>query len=212
MHPPPTSPAPGQRAGDGLLRPALTLFALLSVVTGLLYPLAVTGLAQALFPWQANGSLIIRDGKVLGSALIGQTFTAPGYFWGRPSATTPGPYNGMASGGSNLAPGNPALLGAVQARVQALRAADPGNTAWVPVDLVSASASGLDPHISVAAANYQAARVARVRGLPLGQVMALVQQHSQDRWLGFLGEPRVSVLALNLALDEDRPITKSSSP
>ncbi|MCW5222130.1 potassium-transporting ATPase subunit KdpC [Verminephrobacter aporrectodeae subsp. tuberculatae] len=188
----------------GLLRPALVLFVLLSVLTGLLYPLAVTGVAQTVFAHQANGSLVRRDGRLLGSELIGQTFTAPGHFWGRPSATTPLPYDGLASGGSNLAPGNPALLDAVQARVQALRAADPENTRPVPVDLVTTSASGLDPHISVAAANYQSGRVARSRGLPPEQVQALVQQHTEGPWLGFLGEPRVNVLALNLALDATR--------
>ncbi len=150
----------------GLLRPALVLFVLFSVLTGLLYPLAVTGVAQTVFAHQANGSLVRRDGRLLGSELIGQTFTAPGHFWGRPSATTPLPYDGLASGGSNLAPGNPALLDAVQARVQALRAADPENTRPVPVDLVTASASGLDPHISVAAANYQSGRVARSAACP----------------------------------------------
>lgn len=202
----PAGPPPRQ----GLLRPALTLFALLSLLTGLLYPLLVTGLAQALFPHQANGSLIVRGGQVLGSELIGQPFTAPGYFWGRPSATAPTAYNGAASGGSNLSTGDPALLAAIQARAQALRAADPGNgqTAAsprpIPIDLLTASASGLDPHISPAAADYQIPRVAQARQLPIAQVQALVQNHTQARWLGFLGEPRVNVLALNLALDEIR--------
>ena len=184
-----------------LLRPALVLFVLLAAVTGLLYPLAVTGAAQALFPHQAAGSLIERGGRVVGSELIGQNFTDPGHFWGRPSATAPQPYNAAASGGSNQGPLNPALAEAVRARVAALRAADPGNLQPVPADLVTASASGLDPHISPAAADYQAARVAKARGLPLAQVQALVQQHTENPWLGLLGEPRVNVLALNLALD-----------
>lgn len=185
----------------GLLRPALTLFIVLSIVTGLLYPLLVTGVAQTAFPHQANGSLITQGGKAVGSELIGQAFTEPGHFWGRPSATTPMPYNASASGGSNLGPTNPALTDAVKARIEALRAADPGNTRPVPVDLVTASASGLDPQISPAAADYQAARVAKARGLPLAQVQALVQQHTESPWLGVLGEPRVNVLALNLALE-----------
>lgn len=186
---------------SGLLRPALTLFAALSLITGLLYPLLVTGVAQTAFPHQANGSLITQGGKAVGSELIGQAFTEPGHFWGRPSATTPMPYNASASGGSNLGPTNPALTDAVKARIEALRAADPGNTRPVPVDLVTASASGLDPQISPAAADYQAARVAKARGLPLAQVQALVQQHTESPWLGLLGEPRVNVLALNLALE-----------
>lgn len=185
----------------GLLRPALTLFVVLSLVTGLLYPLAVTGVAQTAFSHQANGSLITQGGKTVGSELIGQAFTEPGHFWGRPSATAPMPYNASASGGSNLGPTNPALAEAVKARIEALRAADPGNTQPVPVDLVTASASGLDPQISPAAADYQAARVAKARGLPLAQVQALVQQHTESPWLGVLGEPHVNVLALNLALE-----------
>ena len=184
-----------------IVRPALILFVILSVVTGLLYPLAVTGVAQAVFSHQANGSLITQNGKVVGSELIGQSFTAPGHFWGRPSATAPMPYNAAASGGSNQGPTNPALVDAVKARIEALRAADPGNTRAVPVDLVTASASGLDPHISPAAADYQTARVAKARGLPLAQVQTLVQQHTEAPWLGLLGEPRVNVLALNLALN-----------
>ena len=186
---------------SGLLRPALTLFVVLSLVTGLLYPLAVTGVAQTVFPHQANGSLIQRGGTAVGSQLIGQSFTEPGHFWGRPSATAPMPYNAAASGGSNLGPTHPALAQVVQARIAALRAADPGNLQPVPVDLVTASASGLDPHISLAAAAYQAPRVARARGLPLTQVQALVQQHTESPWLAWLGEPRVNVLALNLALE-----------
>lgn len=192
-----TLPAPDT---EGLLRPALTLFVALSLLTGLAYPLLVTGVAQTVFADAANGSLIQRDGQVVGSRLIGQAFTEPGHFWGRPSATSPTAYNGAASGGSNLGPSNPALAEAVKARVAALRAADPGNTAPVPVDLVTASASGLDPHISRAAADYQAARVARARGLPEAQVRALVEQHTEGRGFGGLGEPRVNVLQLNLAL------------
>ena len=184
-----------------LLRPAATLLLILSLLTGIAYPFLITGLAQFAFPDQANGSLLRRDGRLVGSALIGQQFTDPGYFWGRPSATAPTPYNAAASGGSNLGPRNPALKSAVQARVAALRAADPGNDAPVPVDLVTASGSGLDPHISPAAADYQVARVARVRGLSFAQVRALVSAHTQGRQLGILGEPRVSVLQLNLALD-----------
>lgn len=188
-----------------VLRPALVLFVLLSAVTGLLYPWLVTGAAQVAFPRQANGSLIERNGQVVGSALIGQAFTQPSHFWGRPSATSPTPYNAAASGGSNLGPTSPALAEAVQARIAALRTADPGNTAPVPVDLITASASGLDPHISLAAAQYQVPRVARARGLPADAVSALVAQHSEGVWLGFLGEPRVNVLALNLALDATPP-------
>jgi K+-transporting ATPase ATPase C chain len=189
------------------LRPALVSLLILTVITGVLYPLAVTGLAQVLFPRQANGSLLVQGGQVVGSALIGQPFDAPEYFWGRLSATGTHPYNAFnaaaltASSGSNLGPLSPALLEAAQARIDALRAADPDNTAPIPVDLVTASASGLDPHISPAAALYQVRRVAQARGLPLAQVEALVAAHTQDRQLGFLGEPVVSVLALNLALD-----------
>ncbi|MEO6280724.1 potassium-transporting ATPase subunit KdpC [Roseateles sp.] len=183
------------------LRPALTLFVLLSLITGLAYPLLVTGVAQTVFPRQANGSLVEREGKPVGSTLIGQAFTDPGHFWSRPSATAPAPYNAANSGGSNLAPTAPQLVEAVKARIEALRAADLGNTAPVPVDLVTASASGLDPHISRAAADYQATRIARVRGLPVAQVRALVDEHTEGRALGFIGEPRVNVLALNLALD-----------
>lgn len=190
---------------SAVLRPALVLFVVLSLITGLLYPLLVTGIAQAVVPHQANGSLILRDGQAVGSELIGQPFSQPDHFWSRPSATGPMPYNGGASSGSNLGPSHPALAEAVQARIAALRAADPGNTAPVPVDLVTASASGLDPHISLAAARYQAARVARARGVPVEQVNALVARHTEGTWLGFLGEARVNVLALNLALDAQSP-------
>jgi K+-transporting ATPase ATPase C chain len=186
---------------SSILRPALGLFVLLSLVTGLIYPLAVTGAAQAVFPEQANGSLIHRGKETVGSTLIGQNFSMPGHFWGRPSATGPMPYNAGSSTGSNQGPLNPALHDAVKARIAALRAADPGNTSPVPVDLVTASGSGLDPHISVAAADYQVGRVARERKLAPEAVRALVAQHTEGRWLGFLGEPRVHVLKLNLALD-----------
>jgi K+-transporting ATPase ATPase C chain len=185
---------------NNIIRPLLVLSVALTLLTGVAYPLVVTGAAQSLFPSQAAGSLIEVNGKPVGSALIGQNFTDPQYFWGRPSATAPLPYNASASGGSNQGPLNPALVDAVKGRVQALRAADPGNTAPVPVDLVTASASGLDPHISPAAARYQAARVARLRGLPLEKVQALVDQHTQAPLLGLLGEPRVNVLQLNLAI------------
>jgi potassium-transporting ATPase KdpC subunit len=182
-------------------RQAGILFLCLTLLTGVLYPTLVTGLAQLFFPRQANGSLVTRSGQVVGSALIGQQFSDPKYIWGRLSAAGGSPYNAAASGGSNLGPTNPALLDQAQARIDALRAADPDNTAPVPVDLVTASGSGLDPHISVAAARYQAARVARVRGLTLSQVQALIDQHTTGRTLGLLGEPRVNVLELNLALD-----------
>jgi potassium-transporting ATPase KdpC subunit len=184
-----------------LLRAALALLGLMTVITGFIYPLVVTAITQSFFPRQAGGSLIVQGGRTLGSQLIGQSFSDPRHFWGRPSASTPQPYNGTASGGSNLSPLNPELLAAVKARIAALRAADPGNDAPVPVDLVTASASGLDPDISVAAANYQAARVARARGLPPARVQALIGAHTEGRLLGVLGEPRVNVLELNLALD-----------
>jgi len=184
-----------------LLRPALSLFVLLSAITGLAYPLAVTGIAGAVFPEQAAGSLILQDGKPVGSSLIGQNFSDPKHFWGRPSATAPQPYNAAASSGSNQGPLNPALVDAVRGRVEALRAADPGNTAPIPTDLVSASASGLDPHISPAAALWQTGRVAKARGLPEAQIKALVDAHTEGRQWGLLGEARVNVLKLNLALD-----------
>ena len=183
------------------LRPAVVLFALLSALTGLLYPMAVTGAAKAVFPTQADGSLVVRDGKVVGSSLIGQSFSDPKHFWGRPSATAPDAYNASASGGSNLGPLNPALVEAVKARVAALRAADPENKSPVPVDLVTASASGLDPDISPAAARYQAGRIARLHQMPQSAVDALIQRHTEAPLAGFIGEARVNVLALNLALD-----------
>ena len=184
-----------------LLRPAFVSLAFLTLLTGVAYPLLVTGIAQAIFPHQANGSLIMRDDKPVGSELIGQPFDDPKYFWSRLSATAPVAFNGAASSGSNLGPLNDALTDAIKARIDALRAADPGNTAPVPVDLVTASGSGLDPNISPAAARYQTARVARVRGLQESAVAALVAQHARGRQWGFLGEPVVDVLALNLALD-----------
>jgi len=184
-----------------LLRNALTMLVLMTVITGVIYPLAVTGLAQVLFPSQANGSLVVKDGKPVGSTLIGQSFDDPKYFWGRPSATTPQPNNGASSNGSNLGPTNPALTDAVKQRIDALRAADPGNTAPVPVDLVTASGSGLDPEISPAAAAYQVMRVAKARGMSPSQVQAMVAMATTGRQFGMLGEPRVNVLKLNLALD-----------
>lgn len=184
-----------------LLRPAISLFVLLSIVTGVFYPLLVTGVARLAFPAAASGSLIVREGKPIGSELIGQNFTEPKYFWGRPSATAPQPYNAAASSGSNLGPLNPALAAAVKARIEALRAADPGNPRPVPIDLVTASASGLDPHISPAAADYQAERVARSRQLDPQTVRQLIAQYSEGPDLDVFGETRVHVLRLNLALD-----------
>lgn len=186
------------------LRPAFVILVVMSLLTGIVYPLVVTGVAQVTMPAQANGSLIERDGKPVGSRLIGQPFGDPKYFWSRPSATSPYPYNAAASSGSNQGPLNPALSDAVAARIQALREADPGNSAPVPIDLVTASASGLDPNISPAAAQFQVARVARVRGLPEAKVRELVERYTRGRQLGFLGEPRVNVLELNLALDAAR--------
>ena len=182
-------------------RPALMLLVLLTILTGFAYPIGFTGLAQLIFPVQANGSLIMEQGRAVGSTLIGQPFDDPRYFWGRLSATAPSPYNAAASSGSNLGPLSDALADAVKARRDALRAADPTNLAAIPVDLVTASGSGLDPHISPAAARYQAPRVARVRGMPLAEVEALVEQHTAGRQFGILGESRVNVLALNRALD-----------
>lgn len=184
-----------------LLLNSLAMLVLMSAILGLLYPLAATGLAQLLFPAQANGSLLSQDGKTMGSSLIGQSFTEPKYFWGRPSATAPMANNGASSTPSNLGPTNPALTDAAKQRIDALRAADPGNTAPVPVELVTASGSGLDPEISPAAAQYQLARVAKARGLEAARVQQLVAQNTRGRQFGVLGEPRVNVLQLNLALD-----------
>lgn len=187
------------------LRPALVSFAALALITGLAYPLAMTLAGQAAFHAQANGSLLVRDGQVVGSALVGQHTEDPRYFWGRLSATGDFPTNAMASGGSNLAPSNPDLRRLAERRIQALRAADPDSTAPVPADLVTASGSGLDPHISPAAADWQVRRVARARRVPESVIRELVKRHTEDRFLGLLGEPRVNVLALNLALDEVKP-------
>lgn len=181
------------------LRPAFFMLLIFTVITGVIYPLVVTGIAQVVFPQQANGSLIVKDGKAVGSELIGQQFDDPSYFWGRPSAAN---YNAVASSGSNYGPLNPALMDMVQTRIDALKAADPDNTLPIPVDLVTASASGLDPHISVASALYQVSRVATARGLNEADVIALVNQYTEGRQFGFLGEPRVNVLLLNMALDE----------
>jgi K+-transporting ATPase ATPase C chain len=185
-----------------LIRPAVSLFVLLTVVTGVVYPLAVTGVAKLAFPAQAGGSLVTRNGQVVGSSLIGQNFSDPRYFWGRPSATSPMPYNAANSSGSNQGPSNPALVDAVKGRVAALQAADPGNHTPVPVDLVTASGSGLDPEISLAAADYQVARVARARGLVPDIVKSLVARQTTERLFGLLGERRVNVLQINLELDQ----------
>ena len=185
-------------------RPALVLIILMTVLTGIVYPLLVTAVSQVGMPERANGSLIVREGKPVGSALIGQPFGDPKHFWSRPSATSPYPYNASSSSGSNQGPTNPALTDAVAARIKALRDADPGNAAPVPADLVTASGSGLDPHISPAAAEYQVARVAKARSLDPAKVRALVADATEGRQLGFLGEPRVNVLKLNLALDAQR--------
>lgn len=188
------------------IRPALVLFSTLTLICGLLYPLAVTGLGQVLFPHEAAGSMIERDGKPVGSRLIGQAFTSPKYFWGRPSATSPMANNGVGSSGSNLGPTNPALIEAVKGRVDALKAADPSNSKAIPVDLVTASASGLDPEISIAAARYQSGRVAAARGISVARVDKLVEQHSDMQLAGLVGEVRVNVLALNLALDAEAAV------
>jgi K+-transporting ATPase ATPase C chain len=187
-----------------LIRPAVTLFVALSVLTGIAYPLLVTAVGKAAFADATAGSLIVRDGRTVGSRLIGQSFTSPRYFWGRPSATSPMANNAAASAGSNLGPLNPALLDAVKQRIDALRAADPGNDAPIPVELVTASGSGLDPELSPAAANYQAGRVAKARKLAPEAVKALVKEHTAQRLFGVFGEPRVNVLELNLALDAAR--------
>lgn len=183
------------------LRPALTMLLLLTILTGFVYPLAVTGLANVFYPYQAHGSLIVREGMVMGSELIGQYFDKPEYFWGRPSATGPYPYNAASSAGSNLGPTNPALIETVTARMAALRAADPANELPIPVDLVTASGSGLDPHITPAAALYQAKRVAHARGVGEAVVHTLIAEHTEERQFGLLGERRINVLQLNLALD-----------
>lgn len=186
---------------QSIFRPALVLFGALTLVCGLAYPVLVTGVAQAAFPEQARGSLVKQGDQVVGSRLIGQHFSAPKYFWGRPSATAPAPYNGGGSSGANQGPLNPALHEAVKGRAEALRAADPDNAAPIPADLVTASASGLDPEISLAGARWQAARVARARGLARAEVERLIDAHAEKAILGLLGEDRVNVLALNLALD-----------
>ncbi len=184
-----------------MIRNAVLSLLLFTILTGIIYPLVVIGIAQVLFPHEANGSVITKDGKAVGSELLGQEFSDPKYFWGRLSATTPYPYNGGSSTGSNLGPNNPDLMKAVQARIDALRAADPSNTEKIPVDLVTASGSGLDPHISLAAAEYQVHRVAKARGLDETAVRQLVAAKTKGRWLGLFGEPVVNVLELNLALD-----------
>ncbi|HWX11384.1 MAG TPA: potassium-transporting ATPase subunit KdpC [Trinickia sp.] len=189
-----------------ILRPLVVLFAAMTVITGIAYPAVVTAIAQAVFPHQANGSLIEKDGKPVGSELLGQQFDAPYYFWGRLSATSPNPYNAQNSGGSNLGPTNPALSDEVKGRLSALHDADPSNTMPVPVDLVTSSGSGLDPDISPAAAAYQAGRVAKARGLTVDQVNDLISQNTSGRQLGVLGESRVNVLKLNLALDQIKPM------
>ncbi|WP_432261830.1 potassium-transporting ATPase subunit KdpC [Cupriavidus sp. TMH.W2] len=199
----PQASSPPEQAG--LVRPMVTVFIALSLITGLLYPGVITAIAKAVFPHQAGGSLLGKDGRAIGSELIGQPFSDPKYFWGRLSATAPMPYNPAASGGSNLGPTNPALTDAARARIDALHAADPGNQAPVPVDLATASGSGLDPHISPGAAEYQAARVARVRGIPVEQVKQLIAANTEAPLLPVLGDPGVNVLTLNLALDGVAP-------
>jgi K+-transporting ATPase ATPase C chain len=186
------------------IKQAVLLFVVLSILTGIVYPLAITGIAQTFFPQQAGGSLIYREGKPVASSLIGQPFTDPKYFWSRPSATAPMPYNAGSSSGSNLGPTNPDLMKTVRERIAALKTADPGNESLIPVDLVTSSASGLDPHISPAAAEYQVARVAKIRGLDAEKIRQLVARHTETRTFGLLGEPRVNVVELNLELDEIR--------
>lgn len=185
-----------------LIRPALTLFTALTLICCVLYPYAMSGLGQVFFAQQAAGSMLMHNGQIIGSSLIGQAFTAPQYFWGRPSATAPMPNNGLASSGSNLGPSNPALLDAIKSRIEALQAADPSNKAAVPIDLVTASASGLDPEISLAAAYYQVGRIANERKISINQVRQLVENNSLPQYFGFFAEPRVNVLQLNLALDQ----------
>lgn len=198
-------PPPAQASLGSLAAKAIGLLAVMTVITGVAYPLLVTGIAKAAFPDKANGSLVVKDGKVVGSALIGQPFSEPKYFWGRLSATAPVPYNAGASTGSNLGPTNEALTKAAKERIEALRAADPDNTAPVPVDLVTSAGSGLDPHITPAAAEYQLRRVARARGLSEDKLRQLVLANTEGRDLGVLGEPRVNVVLLNLALNQERP-------
>ena len=190
------------------IRPTLVVLILFTLLTGVIYPLVVTGIAQVVFPEKANGSFIKRDGKIVGSELIGQPFSDPKYFWSRLSATSPYAYNAGSSSGSNYGPLNPALIDGVKKRVQDLKAADSTNTLLIPVDLVTSSASGLDPHISVAAALYQLPRVARVRGMSASQIRSLMNQFTEGRQLGFLGESRINVLELNLALDETQTVSK----
>jgi K+-transporting ATPase ATPase C chain len=190
------------------IRPAIVVFSALTLICGVIYPLAVTGVGAAVFPSQAAGGIVEVNGKAVGSTLIGQAFSSPQYFWGRPSATGPMPNNASGSSGSNQGPNHPALLDAVKGRIDALKAADPSNMAAIPVDLVTASASGLDPEISLAAARYQANRVAAARKMPAEQVLALIDGHQQKQYLGFFGEPRVNVLQLNLALDQAKPFGK----
>ena len=185
-----------------LIRPAVSLLIVMTLILGIVYPLAITGISKLAFRGEAEGSLVEKGGILIGSTLIGQSFSDPKYFWGRPSATSPQPYNGLASSGSNLGPLSPALLDQVKANQKSLHDADPDNQEAIPVDLVTASGSGLDPEISVAAARYQAARVARARNVPLSQVDELIKAHQQARLFGFIGEERVNVLTLNLALDQ----------
>lgn len=192
------------------IRPALVLFTVLTVICGVIYPYAIAGIGQLAFADQAEGSLVTSNGQTVGSSLIGQSFSSPKYFWGRPSATGPMPNNATASGGSNQGPLNPALIDSVKGRIDALKAADPDNTAPIPVDLVTASGSGLDPEISIAAARYQANRIARARNISVEQVQALISRHSLPQFFGFFGEPRVNVLQLNLALDFELPDTSVS--
>src|SRR5580658_10543873 len=187
---------------SSVIRPAIVLFLIMTAVTGIAYPLVVTAIAQLVFPDQAGGSLVLKGGKAVGSRLIGQNFSDPKYFWSRPSATSPQPYNGTGSTASNLGPLNPALMDGIKKNIDALHAADPSNTGPVPVDLVTASGSGLDPELSLAGARYQVARVAQVRGLSQAAVQRLVDSHARGKWLGLLGEPRVNLLELNLALDD----------
>ena len=192
-----------------MFKTALILFLTLTLVTGIVYPLLVAGLAQLFYPWQANGSLLTKNGVAVGSRLIGQSFNHPEYFWGRPSATTPNPYNGASSQGSNSGPSNLQFLAKVQSRINQLRLENPNTTIPIPIDLITASGSGLDPHISPRSAFYQAARVAQARQLPISSINTFIQNHIEARTLGLLGEPRVNVLALNIALDNQAPLMRS---